>query len=50
MGHAGAIIIGNASTAKAKKEALMDAGAVIVDSPADIGKITEEVMRGNGLT
>ena len=49
MGHAGAIIVGNASTAKAKKEALMDAGAVIVDSPADIGKITEEVMRGNGL-
>ena len=49
MGHAGAIIVGNASTVKAKKEALMDAGAVIVDSPADIGKITEEVMRGNGL-
>lgn len=49
MGHAGAIIIGNASTAKAKKEALMDAGAVIVDSPASIGKIAEEVMRGNGL-
>ena len=49
MGHAGAIIIGDASTAKAKKEALMDAGAVIVDSPSDIGKITEEVMRGNGL-
>ena len=49
MGHAGAIIVGNASTAKAKKEALMDAGAVIVDSPADIGKITGEVMRGNGL-
>ena len=49
MGHAGAIIVGNASTAKAKKEALMDAGAVIVDSPANIGKITEEVMRGNGL-
>ena len=49
MGHAGAIIVGNASTAKAKKEALIDAGAVIVDSPANIGKITEEVLRGKGL-
>ncbi len=49
MGHAGAIIVGEAATAQAKKEALARAGAVIVDSPADIGAATERVLRERGL-
>jgi succinyl-CoA synthetase alpha subunit len=44
MGHAGAIIVGAAGTASAKKEALRQAGATIVDSPADIGVVTEQVL------
>jgi succinyl-CoA synthetase alpha subunit len=44
MGHAGAIIVGAAGTAKAKKEALKAAGATIVDSPADIGEVTAKVI------
>jgi succinyl-CoA synthetase alpha subunit len=44
MGHAGAIIVGAAGTAQAKKEALAAAGATIVDSPADIGETTERVL------
>jgi succinyl-CoA synthetase alpha subunit len=44
MGHAGAIIVGAAGTASAKKEALRAAGATIVDSPADIGVMTEQVL------
>jgi succinyl-CoA synthetase alpha subunit len=40
MGHAGAIIVGAAGTAEAKKEALRSAGATIVDSPAEIGAVT----------
>jgi succinyl-CoA synthetase alpha subunit len=49
MGHAGAIIAGNTGTASAKKAALGDAGAVICDSPADIGATTERVLRERGL-
>ncbi|HXG43033.1 MAG TPA: succinate--CoA ligase subunit alpha [Dehalococcoidia bacterium] len=49
MGHAGAIIVGEAATAQAKKEALAKAGATIVDSPADIGAVTETVLRQRGL-
>ncbi len=45
MGHAGAIIVGAAGTAQAKKEALAAAGATIVDSPADIGAIAERVLQ-----
>jgi succinyl-CoA synthetase alpha subunit len=44
MGHAGAIIVGEAGTAKAKKEALRAAGATIVDSPADIGEVAAKVV------
>jgi len=44
MGHAGAIIAGNAGTAPAKKEALAAAGAIVVDSPADIGLTAERVL------
>jgi succinyl-CoA synthetase alpha subunit len=46
MGHAGAIIVGAAGTAQAKKDALRNAGATIVDSPADIGEVTEQVLAG----
>ncbi len=45
MGHAGAIIVGAAGTAQAKKDALAAAGAIIVESPADIGATTEHVLR-----
>jgi succinyl-CoA synthetase alpha subunit len=44
MGHAGAIIVGEAGTAKAKKDALRAAGAAIVDSPADIGEVAAGVL------
>ncbi|HEY4685876.1 MAG TPA: succinate--CoA ligase subunit alpha [Dehalococcoidia bacterium] len=49
MGHAGAIIAGNTGTAAAKKEALAAAGAVICDSPAEIGAATARVLRERGL-
>ena len=49
MGHAGAIIAGNTGTAQAKKEALAAAGAVICDSPAEIGSTTERVLKERGL-
>jgi succinyl-CoA synthetase alpha subunit len=49
MGHAGAIIAGNTGTAAAKKVALAEAGAVICDSPAEIGAITERVLKERGL-
>ncbi len=50
MGHAGAIIVGSAGTAQAKKEALAAANATIVDSPADIGAVTERVLRDHNIT
>jgi succinyl-CoA synthetase alpha subunit len=49
MGHAGAIIAGASGTAQAKKEALAASGATIVDSPADIGVVTQRVLRERGL-
>jgi succinyl-CoA synthetase alpha subunit len=49
MGHAGAIIAGDTGTARSKKEALAAAGAVICESPADIGVTTERVLRDAGL-
>jgi len=45
MGHAGAIISGEASTALHKKAALRDAGATVVDSPAEIGATTKKVLQ-----
>lgn len=49
MGHAGAIIAGDTGTAQSKKRALAEAGAVICDSPAEIGATTERVLRDAGL-
>ncbi len=49
MGHAGAIIAGDSGTAKAKKDALATAGAVISESPAEIGSTTERVLKDAGL-
>ncbi|HEY8491743.1 MAG TPA: succinate--CoA ligase subunit alpha, partial [Dehalococcoidia bacterium] len=49
MGHAGAIIAGNTGTAEAKKQALREAGAVICDSPAEIGLTMERVLKERGL-
>ncbi|HLF71939.1 MAG TPA: succinate--CoA ligase subunit alpha [Dehalococcoidia bacterium] len=49
MGHAGAIIAGNTGTATSKKAALSEAGAVICDSPAEIGATTQRVLRERGL-
>jgi succinyl-CoA synthetase alpha subunit len=49
MGHAGAIIVGAAGTAAAKKQALAEAGATIVDSPADLGAVTEKVLAEQGI-
>ncbi len=49
MGHAGAIIVGEAGTAQAKKQALAQAGAVVVDSPADIGATAQRVLQEKGI-
>lgn len=44
MGHAGAIVSGAISTADAKKRALSNAGATVVDNPADIGSTLKGVL------
>jgi succinyl-CoA synthetase alpha subunit len=44
MGHAGAIVSGSAGTAKEKMEALEDAGATVVVSPAEIGKAVAKAL------
>ena len=44
MGHAGAIITGEAATAAAKTEALRRAGARIIPSPAEIGTTVKALL------
>ncbi len=44
MGHAGAIISGGKGSAEDKLEALKMAGAVISDSPSDIGKTMKKLL------
>ena len=46
MGHAGAIITGDSARAKTKIQALREAGATIIPTPADIGATVQAVMAG----
>ncbi|MGH9104296.1 MAG: succinate--CoA ligase subunit alpha [Acidimicrobiales bacterium] len=45
MGHAGAIISGSKGTAKAKMEALAEAGARVAQNPTEAGQAMAEVVR-----
>jgi succinyl-CoA synthetase alpha subunit len=45
MGHAGAIITGDSARASAKVQALRDAGATIIPTPAEIGAATQAVLQ-----
>jgi succinyl-CoA synthetase alpha subunit len=49
MGHAGAIISGEDGKAENKKAALRAAGAVVSDSPADIGATMKRLLKERGL-
>jgi succinyl-CoA synthetase alpha subunit len=49
MGHAGAIVSGQSSTAAHKRECLKSSGAVVVDSPAEIGIAMRKVLEERGL-
>ena len=44
MGHAGAIIGGKQETASNKMKIMKDCGIHVVDSPADLGKVTFDVL------
>ncbi len=45
MGHAGAIISGGGGTAGEKMTALRDAGALVCESPADIGTMMQKALK-----
>ncbi len=45
MGHAGAIVSGSKGTAKAKMEALSDAGVVVARNPTEAGELMVEIVR-----
>ncbi len=45
MGHAGAIIGGKDDTASAKKRIMRESGVNVVDSPADIGKTVNKILK-----
>ena len=44
MGHAGAIIAGGKGTAAEKMNALREAGVTVSETPANIGRLVQEVM------
>ena len=44
MGHAGAIITGNAAKAEEKTKSLANAGAIIISSPGVIGETVKQMM------
>ncbi|HEY8081412.1 MAG TPA: succinate--CoA ligase subunit alpha [Acidimicrobiales bacterium] len=46
MGHAGAIVTGSSGTAKAKMEALTDAGVSVARNPTEAGERMVDVVRG----
>jgi succinyl-CoA synthetase alpha subunit len=45
MGHAGAIVSGNKGTAKAKMDALREAGAQVGQNPSEAGELMAQVVR-----
>jgi succinyl-CoA synthetase alpha subunit len=49
MGHAGAIISGEDGKAENKKAALRAAGAIVSDSPAEIGSTMKKALQVRGL-
>jgi len=44
MGHAGAIITGGKGTARAKMEALKEAGVYVIENPAFIGETVARTL------
>ncbi len=46
MGHAGAIVSGGKGTAKAKMEALTDAGVMVGQNPTEAGELMMEIVAG----
>lgn len=50
MGHAGAIISGGADTAEEKMKILRSLGVAVAESPAEIGKVVVEMLKGLKVT
>jgi len=45
MGHAGAIVMGDKGTYRSKRAALEQAGARVLDTPSDVGKVVAEMLQ-----